>query len=51
MKKLRRNWSLKKNDISRGLNRIRKYSAGAKGGVANQQISTTGSELRRNPSK
>jgi len=28
MKKLRRNWSLKKNDISRSLSRIRKYSSG-----------------------
>jgi hypothetical protein len=26
MKKLRRNWSLKKNDISKGWSRIRKYS-------------------------
>ena len=29
MRKLRRNWSLKKNDISRSLSRIRKTSASA----------------------
>ena len=30
MRKLRRNWSLKKNDISRSLSRIRKSSAGSR---------------------
>ena len=35
MRKLRRNWSLKKNDISRSLNRIRRTSfAGPGGGLA-----------------
>jgi len=51
MKKLRRNWSLKKNDISRSLSRIRKYSTGARPVVANQQAIAIGSELRRKPSR
>ena len=36
MRKLRRNWSLKKNDISRSLNRIRRtsFAAGSGGGLS-----------------
>lgn len=33
MRKLRRNWSLKKNDISRSLNRIRRTSFAGPGGL------------------
>ena len=34
MRKLRRNWSLKKNDISRSLNRIRRTSFASSGGLS-----------------
>jgi hypothetical protein len=60
MRKLRRNWSLKKNDISRSLSRIRKYSSGTPRPpppstvtVGSSSIAVRGAEpgLRKKPSR